>query len=203
MRMKAYRAPQQARALESESRFLNAFDDLLKIRSYQHTTVQDIAQKAGLHKGAFLKRFGTKRAALIELFERYCVQASEAMRHAHAQVGQHVQLHDLCFELSQTLERLQREHFSANRAMHEFFMEELKVAPQTKRIFKELVDLMLTVQAHYGNDQNCTPSGAYAAAQLMVTLNYNHVLQAMPAFPEAPNQRHGLIAKLVICALWT
>lgn len=187
--------------MESESRFLNAFEQLLRHRSYSATTIQDIADQAGLHKGAFLKRFGTKRAALMELFERYCAVLSEATVHAHAQVGRHEQLHDLVFELSQTLEALQRQHFSVNRAMHEFFMEELAVAPQTKRIFKELVGLMQAIQSHYLKDQSCTLAGTYAAAQLMVTLNYNYVLQAMPAFPEDPKQRHALVAHLVIRAL--
>lgn len=126
--MKAYTAPKQPRALESESRFLNAFDELLRTQSYQRTTIDAIAQHAGLHKGAFLKRFGAKRAALIELFERYCIQASQAMQKGHEQLGRKVLLHDLCRSLSLTLEDLQRRHFSANRAMHKFFMEELVVA---------------------------------------------------------------------------
>ena len=201
--MKAYQAPKQLRAVESEARFLNAFDEILKQRSYNNTTVQDIASLAGLHKGAFLKRFGTKRGALIALFERYCIAASTAIAQAHARIDQHTLLHELCLELSQTLESLQLIHFSANRAMHEFFMEELEVAPQTKRIFKELAGLMQSIQKHYLADQKCTAEGAYAAAQLMVTLNYNYVLQAMPAFPRVHQDRHNLIANLVIRALWT
>lgn len=201
--MSHYTAPIQPRAKESESRFLNALDELLRHQSFGRTTVQDIADRAGLHKGAFLKRFGTKKAALIELFERYCVQASQAMAHGHRQIDQHTLLHDLCFELSQTLENLQRTHFSANRAMHEFFMEELQAAPQTKRIFRELVDLMQAMQLHYLADQNCTKSGAYAAAQLMITLNYNYVLQAMPGLPKDAHQRYQLIANLIIRTLWT
>lgn len=201
--MKAYQAPKQQRAIESETRFLNAFDEILKQRSYNNTTILDIANRAGLHKGAFLKRFGTKRGALVELFERYCIAASSAIAQGHARIDQHSLLHELCFELSQTQEKLQLIHFSANRAMHEFFMEELEVEPQTKRIFKQLAGLMQSIQNHYLPDQNCTAEGAYAAAQLMVTLNYNYVLQAMPAFPSNHKQRHDLIANLVIRALWT
>jgi AcrR family transcriptional regulator len=200
---KEYKPPQQPRAEQSETRFLNAFNEILKTKGYNATTIQEIAQHAGLHKGAFLKRFGTKRAALIELYERYCLVASETIAQGHAQIGQKTLLHDLCFGLSQSLENIQRAHFSANRAMHEFFMEELQVAPQTKRIFKETVALMQAIQAHYLADQACTASGAYAAAQLLVTLNYNYVMQAMPAFPQEPNARHSLIANLVIRALWT
>lgn len=200
---KVYTPPQQERAKQSETRFLTALDEILKTKAYGATTLQEIAAHAGLHKGAFLKRFGTKRAALLELYERYCTVASEAIARGHAQIGQETALHDLCFGLSQTLEQIQIQHFSANRAMHEFFMEELQVAPQTKRIFKELVDLMHAIQAHYLADLPCTTSGAYAAAQLLVTLNYNHVLQAMPAFPQEPHARHSLIANLVIRALWT
>lgn len=201
--MSTYTAPIQHRAKESESRFLNALDDLLRHQSFGSTTIQEIANHAGLHKGAFLKRFGTKRAALIALFERYCVEASQAMATGHQRMAQHTLLLNLCVELSQTLEALQRTHFSANRAMHEFFMEDLQVAPQTKRIFKELVDLMQAIQRHYLADQHCTATGAYAAAQLMVTLNYNYVLQAMPGLPQDDQARHQLIANLIIRSLWT
>lgn len=201
--MSTYNAPKQPRAKESESKFLNALDQILRHQSFNKTSIQEIADQAGLHKGAFLKRFGTKRAALIELFERYCVKASQAIALGHKRMAQHILLHDLCFELSHTLESLQRKHFSANRAMHEFFMEELEVAPQTKRIFRELVGLMQAIQQHYLADQHCTAAGAYAAAQLMVTLNYNYVLQAMPGLPQDETHRHQLIAQLIIRSLWT
>lgn len=201
--MSTYTAPKQHRARESESKFLDALDDILKHKSFGSTTIQEIANHAGLHKGAFLKRFGTKRGALIELFERYCLEASKAMLTGHQRMAQHTELQALCVELSQTLEALQRTHFSANRAMHEFFMEELEAAPQTKQIFKELVDLMQATQEHYLADQHCTATGAYAAAQLMVTLNYNYVLQAMPGLPRDDQIRHQLIANLIIRSLHT
>lgn len=198
----AYKRPKQARAQESETRFLQAFDEILKTKSYNNTTIQEIAEQAGLHKGAFLKRFGTKKAALIELYEQYCELASQTILHCHELIGQKVLLHDLCFELSRTLEGIQRLHFSSNRAMHEFFMEELETADQTKQIFKEGVDLMRSIQKHYLADQPFTDAGAYAAAQLLVTINYNYVLQAMPALPADERQRHSLIANLLIRALW-
>lgn len=201
--MSTYIAPKQHRAKESESKFLDALDEILQHQSFGRTTIQEVANRAGLHKGAFLKRFGTKRGALIELFERYCLEASDAMLMGHQRMAQHTELQDLCVELSQTLEALQRTHFSANRAMHEYFMEELEAAPQTKRIFKELVDLMQAMQGHYLADQHCTTTGAYAAAQLMVTLNYNYVLQAMPGLPRDDQVRHQLIANLIIRSLWT
>lgn len=201
--MKAYQAPKQLRALESENRFLNAFDEILTQKSFGKTTIEHIASHAGLQKGAFLKRFGSKHGALIALFERYCAAALGAISDSHLRISQHTLLHDLCFELSETLEKLQRSHFSANRAMQEYFMEELEVSPQTKGIFKALVGLMQRIQSHYLADQPCSRAGAYAAAQLMVTLNYNYVLQAMPAFPADHKARHDLIANLVIRALWT
>lgn len=201
--MSTYIAPKQHRAKESESKFLNALDDILKDKSFASTTIQEIANHAGLHKGAFLKRFGTKRAALVELFDRYGAEASKAMVTGHQRIAQHTRLQDLCIELSQTLETLQRKHFSANRAMHEFFMEELEAAPKTKQIFKELVDLMQAMQRHYLADQRCSATGAYAAAQLMVTLNYNYVLQAMPGLPRDGQIRHQLIANLIIRSLET
>jgi hypothetical protein len=43
--------------------------------------------------------------------------------------------------------------------------------------------------------------GAYAAAQLLVSLNFHYVMRAMPALPLDDYQRHTLNAALIALAL--
>lgn len=56
-----YSPPRQSRAVQTEQRFLQAFEELLLEKSFNRTTIQEIAERASLDKGAFLKRFGTKK----------------------------------------------------------------------------------------------------------------------------------------------
>lgn len=47
-----YFKPKQSRAIETEQRFLDALDQCLSVKSYRETTIQDIAEAAGLHRAA-------------------------------------------------------------------------------------------------------------------------------------------------------
>lgn len=108
---------------------------------------------------------------------------------------------DVCIHLSETIERLQIEHFASNRAMHEHFLEALEVHPSTKRIFVECVDLMRKVQRRFLSDASFSDKGAFAGAQLLVTINYNYVLKAMPALPSESAERHKLVGQIITLAL--
>ena len=63
MNLMTYKKPLQSRAILTEQRFLDALHELLQEKSLGQLTVDDIAEKAQLTRGAFLKRFGTKNAA--------------------------------------------------------------------------------------------------------------------------------------------
>ena len=76
----SYTPPTQARSRNTERRFLAALDELLRVNGYINTTIDDIADRAGLTKAAFLKRFGSKEQAVILLFSKYCNQVSGLMR---------------------------------------------------------------------------------------------------------------------------
>ena len=76
--------------------------------------------------------------------------------------------------------------------MHEHFMIELKAHDLTKRIFNECVHMMKHIQANFLDESTYTDAGAWSAAQVLVTVNFNYVLEAMPALPVDYSKRHHL-----------
>lgn len=76
--------PKQARSTTTEKKFLEAFARLLETQSFNKTTVDQIALAAGLHRSAFLKRFGSKKGALIALWEEYCKLAQDEAQRLYA-----------------------------------------------------------------------------------------------------------------------
>lgn len=197
-----YQKPKQSRSIETEQRFLDAFNRLLVSKSYGKLTIDDIADHAGLHRGAFLKRFGSKKQALMILWGQYCCQCSIAMQEMTQSLPDcTTSFEDTCIEISRRLEELQLRHFSANRAINEHFMEDLEVAEPTKEAFRESVEMMRCVQRRFLKGAHFSDAGAFAAAQLLLTINYNYVIRAMPALPMDAKIRHRLIGKVVLNAL--
>lgn len=197
----SYTKPTQQRAIETENRFLNALNECLTERSFEETSIDEVANRAGLHRGAFLKRFGSKRQALLVLFARYCDRASAVIQEIQTNLHRHPTIEAVCYDMSIQLEKIQRADFGANRAMHEDFLNKLETNALTKRIFSETVDLMRHVQKRFLADKPFTDKGAFAATQLLVTINYNYVLRAMPGLPMDDTLRHHLISQCMCSAL--
>lgn len=196
-----YLSPQQARAKITEQKFLDALQELLKHKSLNLLTIDEIAIQAKLTRSAFLKRFGSKNQALLLLYERYCNKVSIAMAEISADLDDCVDAAEACYRISKRAEALQLTDFSANRAMHELFMQDLVIASQTKALYLQCCALMKEVQARLPLHNNGTSTGVFAAAQLILTINYNHVLKAMPGLPRDYETRHRMIAAIVITAL--
>lgn len=196
-----YKTPLQKRALTTEQRFLDAMVALLEQKSLGLLTIDDIAAKAGLTRSAFLKRFGAKNQALLVLYGRYCDKVLMAMAEVAKDMHSFENAIEACCRVSMDAEQLQAEDFAANRGMHELFMEKLQVHPLTQALFKQCCELMKHIQRVHLPPGTGTDAGAYAAAQLIFTINYNHVLKAMPGLPRDPQTRHQMIAKLVKQAL--
>jgi hypothetical protein len=152
---------------------------------------------SGQTKSAFLKRFGSKQGALEVLFEKYCEAASATMHDVVAELDNAKGIHPVLVSTSQRFEALLQTHKASNRAMHEHFLQDLTVHDLTKRIFHENVQMMAQIQRKFLQEGTYSSNGAWAAAQLLVTLNCNYVLDAMPAFPQDYCQRHHLIADLL------
>lgn len=86
-------------------------------------------------------------------------------------------------------------------ALREHFQKRLEVHDLTKKIFKQAVELMKAIQAQFLEEESYTDAGAWYAAQLLVTIDYNYLLRAMPAFPKDRDARHSLLADLLEVAL--
>lgn len=196
-----YQNPVQSRAKLTEQRFLDALDGLLKEKSLGLLTVDEIAVCAGLTRSSFLKRFGSKKQALYVLYERYCQRASAEMNDIKLRFSQFTNLQEACKYMSERLEDLQRMEFSSNRAMHEDFQENLKINPSTKKIFLECVELMNAAYTQFSDGKVAPKEKVFSAAQLLVTINYNYVLCAMPGLPSQPHDRHTLIGEIMASVL--
>jgi len=196
-----YRSPTQLRAKRTEDAFLSAFRQLLSDQGFAKTSIDDIALLSGQTRSAFLSRFGTKKATLFILFDEYCAEVSALMSDISEQI-QHLPSAMACAHLmSISLEARLTEHFASNRAMHELYLEDLRTDERTQRIFRQLVGLMRKTQATHLPKGTYTDTGAYSAAQLLVTINFNYALKAMPAFAREPEQRHALIVEAIAVAL--
>lgn len=193
--------PIQARSKLTERKFLRAFDELLRLHGFAATTIDDVAKLSGQTRSAFIKRFGSKQGALEALFEKYCDAASATMRDLVLELDNAAKLHPVLTSTSQRYEALLQTHKASNRAMHEHFMKDLEVHDLTKGIFRQSVEMMSHIQQKFLEDGTYTHKGAWAAAQVLVTVNYNYVLEAMPAFPVGYSERHHLIADLLEVAL--
>lgn len=198
----AYIQPRQARAKNTEQKFLDALNELLQHKSLNALTIDEIAAHAKLTRSAFLKRFGTKKQALILLYEAYCHRVLASIAEIGHNMPTYADVMAVAYAISTQAEKLQIADFSANRAMHELYMEELAAAPQTKMLFIECVALMKKIQQEKMTTcPTATDVGAFSAAQLIFTINHNHVLKAMPGLPRDFHTRHTLIARMVSEAL--
>ena len=192
-----YVEPKQPRAIASEAKFLAALSELLLETSYHNVTVADIAERAALSSGAFVTRFGTKRAALDRLFQEFCTDVYDALD-ASLPAGDEATESTLLL-LSENYESLVMKHWGANRAMHEVFLVEEQIDLQTRGIFKATIALFVLLFA--SPTDNPTPGQMFAAVQLLVTLNSNFCLGAMPGLPSISADRHRIISRAIHCAM--
>lgn len=193
--------PKQARSKLTERKFLRAFNELLRLQGFAGTTVNDVAVLSGQTRSAFLKRFGNKQGALEILFEKYCEAVSATMHDVVQELENAPKLHATLVSTSQRYEALLQTHKASNRAMHEHFLKDLEVHDLTKGIFCECVEMMKHIQKKFLEHGTYTDKGAWTGAQTLVTVNYNYVLEAMPAFPSDCSERHHLIADLLETAI--
>ena len=191
-----YQKPVQARAIRSQQKFLAALDELLKEKSFEETTIDEIAEVSHQTKSAFLQRFGSKEQALVILFEIYADEASALMSQTVSSLSKDTPLEQAFFDMSFRFDELLQRHFSANRAMNEHFKRQLESHDLTKKIFGECIEMMKTIQ-HVYQLPGSTDLGAYSAAQLLVSIDFHYAMKAMPALPADPEVRHQLIAEIL------
>ena len=196
-----YKIPLQARAIETETRFLDALNILLKNKCLTQLSIDEIAETAGLERGAFLKRFGSKKQALLILWGRYSLRAFATAERCKRELPTFTNAIEACAYISKQIEKTQTSDFSVNRAMHEDFLEKLNVNSETKKIFMSCVNVMRLVQRRFLEAKSFSDQGAFAAAQLIITINYNYVLRAMPGLTVDDDDRHRLIGEIIAMSL--
>ncbi len=196
-----YSKPLQSRAIATENKLLDALDTLLRDRSLGQLTIDAIAEHSHLTRGAFLKRFGSKKQALFVLWARYCDKCIAVETQLANSLDRYPTALEACADISREIEILHTEGFSANRAMNEDFLEDLMIDPATKKIFLAGVDLMHRVRTRFLRGGPTQDSRDFASAQVIITLNYNYVLRAAPGLPSDQVMRHRLIARLVVEAM--
>ena len=194
----SYKKPLQPRAVVSEERLLEAMVELLNGKPLARITIEEIAQQAHLTKGAFLKRFGSKKQALLVLWERYIAESVVLKERLVAKASSFKTAVEACTFISQEIEAMQSRNFSINRAMHEEYSEDLLIHPGTQKIFMECVDLVQRVRQRFTMEATPKDERDFAAAQLLISLNYYSVLKAMPGLPADAVKRHHLIGRLVV-----
>jgi AcrR family transcriptional regulator len=196
-----YLPPRQSRAKTTEHKFLETLDGLLHEKSLGLLTIDQIADKACLTRSAFLKRFGSKKMAILILYSRFCKKFLKAIEEITASLLNFESDEAACLCISKRIEALQLEDFAANRAIHELFMEELENTDETTALLKMCMELMKHLQSHHLPRGTGTEAGAYAATQLVFSINLNYVMKTMPGLPRDSEVRHQLIASLMVKAL--
>ena len=196
-----YQKPLQDRARRTEQRFLDALTALLDSHGFQATTVERIADQAGLTRGAFMKRFGSKKGALLLLFSQYADRASALMQTYVSTLDDHPNLTSLFLDMSQRFESLLTENFAVNRAMDELFRATHEWQDRTAEIHFECVDMMAHIQRHFISPDYSDPQAARNSAQLLITINFNYVMNAMRSLPPDPLERHRVIADILAMLL--
>ena len=73
------RLPQQARGRASLERILSAAEEVLREKSFDHATLQEIVERAGYTVGAFYARFEDKEALLREMERRLYVESDRLL----------------------------------------------------------------------------------------------------------------------------
>jgi AcrR family transcriptional regulator len=193
-----YKTPKQSRAKTTETNMLDALSRLLRERSLHDVTVHQICEASGASNGAFMTRFGSKRAALGKLFQRFCDDVLQTLSAVSSEnLSNHEQLQQFLEQLSTAYEALVCEHWGANRAMHEVFLKEGIIDDQTKNIFRETVTHLHPIICNVLG-ANWTTAHTFSSVQLLVTINYNFALGAMPGLPADAPRRHRMISGLLL-----
>lgn len=164
---------------------------------FTKTTIEEIAELANLNKSVFLARFGSKECALYLMYRNYCNATLTEMDKCTQQIesGDFSSLSSALYHVSSNFEQLQYKYYAENRAMLEIFASDLVINSETKIIFKRLVELISTVCKYFSPNVQ-SPESIFSVSQMMVTLNYNYTLKAMPGIPEQHDIRQRIYVKV-------
>lgn len=193
--------PKQDRSRQSTDAFLDALEACLNTTGMTRTTIEQVAERAQLGRAAFLRRFGSKREAVLVLYDRYADQCVAELDRMCTAVCNYSSAEAFLTSLYDATEQMQLAHFGLNLAMTQDFADELETAAGTKRVFYAFLAIMEQVQDRFLPPEAKSAEGRFAASQLIITLSLNYTLRAMPGLPRDAGRRHALMGQIAWLAL--
>lgn len=193
--------PKQDRSRQSTDAFLDALEACLNSTGMTRTTIEQVAERAQLGRAAFLRRFGSKREAVLVLYDRYADQCETELDRFGMGIGSYMTAEAFLTDLYAGTEQMQLAHFGLNLAMNQDFAEELETAAGTKRVFHGFLAIMEKLQDRFLPPEAKSVEGRFAASQLIITISLNYTLRATPGLPRDAGRRHALMGQIAWLAL--
>ena len=146
--------------------------------------------------GAFQNHFGTKKGALLQFWDDYCIQAAEEIGAIRGNFirSSSFEKEEFLFQLSQATAALQEENTGLNQAMNVHFVKERSIHQKTVEVMENMVGTIFEVVSTK-TDLKVSPGAALFAAQIIITLNLNYTLGGARLLPANAEVRHRGIAR--------
>ena len=186
----------QERSINTRNALKTAFIEHLKQKGYLDTSISEVAEMANSSVGAFQNHFGTKKGALLQFWDDYCIQAAEEIGAIRGNFirSSSFEKEEFLFQLSQATAALQEENTGLNQAMNVHFVKERSIHQKTVEVMENMVGTIFEVVSTK-TDLKVSPGAARFAAQIIITLNLNYTLGGARLLPENAEARHRGIAR--------
>ena len=186
----------QERSINTRNALKTAFIEHLKQKGYLDTSIAEVAEMANSSVGAFQNHFGTKKGALLQFWDDYCIQAAEEIGAIRGNFirSSSFEEEEFLFQLSQATAALQEENTGLNQAMNVHFVKERSIHQKTVEVMENMVGTIFEVVSTK-TDLKVSPGAALFAAQIIITLNLNYTLGGARLLPANAEARHRGIAR--------
>ena len=186
----------QERSINTRNALKTAFIEHPKQKGYLDTSIAEVAEMANSSVGAFQNHFGTKKGALLQFWDDYCIQAAEEIGAIRGNFirSSSFEKEEFLFQLSQATAALQEENTGLNQAMNVHFVKERSIHQTTVEVMENMVGTIFEVVSTK-TDLKVSPGAARFAAQIIITLNLNYTLGGARLLPANAEARHRGIAR--------
>lgn len=186
----------QERSINTRNALKTAFIEHLEQKGYLDTSIAEVAEMANSSVGAFQNHFGTKKGALLQFWDDYCIQAAEEIGAIRGNFirSSSFEKEEFLFQLSQATAALQEENTGLNQAMNVHFVKERSIHQKTVEVMENMVGTIFEVVSTK-TDLKVSPGAARFAAQIIITLNLNYTLGGARLLPANAEVRHRGIAR--------
>lgn len=186
----------QERSINTRNALKTAFIEHLEQKGYLDTSIAEVAEMANSSVGAFQNHFGTKKGALLQFWDDYCIQAAEEIGAIRGNFirSSSFEKEEFLFQLSQATAALQEENTGLNQAMNVHFVKERSIHQKTVEVMENMVGTIFEVVSTK-TDLKVSPGAARFAAQIIITLNLNYTLGGARLLPANAEARHRGIAR--------